>query len=57
MLLPYGATVSGSATSIATAPTNEAFRGVAFAPVPEPSTAMTLAGGIAVLQLLRKRRS
>ncbi len=53
----YGAAMSGSATSIASASTNEAFRGVAFAPVPEPSTALTLAGGIAVLQLLRRRRS
>jgi hypothetical protein len=40
----FNAAISGSLTTLATAPTNEVFRGVAFAPVPEASS--ILFGGL-----------
>jgi hypothetical protein len=54
-------TLSGSLDSIATASTNEAFRGVEFAPVaaavPEPATWATMLSGLAALILFRSRRN
>lgn len=47
----------GSPSTLATAPANEVFRGIAFTPVPEPTTLTLLAsGGLALLFLLRHRR-
>lgn len=41
----YGINNNGTLTTLATAATNEVFRGVALAPVPEPETyALFLAG-------------
>ncbi len=50
----YGGTVSGTAVSLATAPTNEAFRGVALAPQPlvNPGTAIPEVPLAAALPLL-----
>lgn len=48
----FGGTMNGSFTTLATAPSKEAFRGVALAPialVPEPSTLALLAAGCACL--------
>lgn len=54
----YGLTFDGSsfssASSLATAGSNYAFRGLAFAPIPEPTSA--LLGGLGLLVLLRRRR-
>ena len=50
----YGGVITGAATSILTAPTNTAFRGVAAFPVPEPSVAVL--GLMASLVGLRRRR-
>lgn len=53
-----GGTLTGTPTSIATAGTNEAFRGVALAPVavPEPSTVALLGlGGVGALAWRRRR--
>lgn len=53
----FGATMSGSFVLLATAPTDEAFRGVAMAPTPEPCTlALLLAGGALVLGRRRGRQ-
>ena len=51
----FGATMTGSFTLMATAASNEAFRGVALAPVPEPCTLALLALG-GVLALGRRNR-
>jgi hypothetical protein len=50
----FGGLVSGSATTLLTAPTGETFRGIAFAPVPEPSSAMAIVAGAF---LLKRRRA
>jgi hypothetical protein len=45
-----------TATTLATAPTNTAFRGVEYINVPEPATlALVVLGGLAALGMLRKR--
>jgi hypothetical protein len=44
-------------TELYAAPAGTDIRGVAFAPVPEPSSLMILAAGLAGLALLRHRRS
>jgi hypothetical protein len=54
----YGGAFSGTPTLLATAAANEAFRGVALAPVPEPSTIVLLALaalGVAFGGLRRKK--
>jgi hypothetical protein len=58
----YNATLSGAATALATAGSNEAFRGIAFVPVaavPEISSfamvALVAVGGIAVRRCRRQR--
>jgi hypothetical protein len=51
----YNGTVSGSATVLANAPANTAFKGMDFAPVPEPST-LGIAGLLGVFALARRRR-
>jgi hypothetical protein len=49
-------TISGTASSIATAGTDEAFRGVAYVPLPEPATiALPLLGGLLLLKNRRRR--
>ena len=50
----YGGMIAGAATSIATAGTNTAFRGLAAFPVPEPTVAVL--GLMASLVGLRRRR-
>ncbi|MGD0655578.1 MAG: hypothetical protein ABSA16_14655 [Thermoguttaceae bacterium] len=53
----YNASISGSFNLIATAGANTAFRGVAFAPVPEPSAIIVFFSGIfTFLGYLRMRR-
>lgn len=52
--LTFNGTTFSSANSLATAGTNYAFRGLAFAPIPEPSA--TLLGSLGLLGLLRRRR-
>jgi hypothetical protein len=53
----YNANISGTfGSSLFNAGSNFAFRGIDFAPIPEPSTWAMLAGGLAVLILLRRRR-
>lgn len=54
-----GGTLAPSFTTLATADTNYVFRGVAFAPVPEPATAALGAAGLAMLvaRQLWKRRT
>ena len=50
-------TLNGTLTSVATNATNEAFRGAAFIPVPEPSTwVLTLLGGCGLAALVRRAR-
>lgn len=50
-------TIAPSFTTLATASTNYVFRGVALAPVPEPSTlAVSMLGGVAVAAVVRARR-
>jgi len=52
-----GGTLAPSFTTLATASTNYVFRGVALAPVPEPTTlTLSLAGGAAVAAVVRFRR-
>lgn len=51
----YNATLSGSLTPIATAPTLTGFRGIGIMPVPEPSI-LALAGLIGIGLLRRRRR-
>ena len=52
----YNATISGTLTPLATAPTNTAFRGLALAPIPEPGTLLSaLLGGAGLLALIRRR--
>lgn len=48
-------TLSGSLTTIATASTNTAFRGLAVIPVPEPSAGMALLSGLGWLVVVRRR--
>jgi hypothetical protein len=53
----YNGTLSGTPTLLHSAVTNTAFRGVAFVPVPEPSTIIVLITGFfAGLGYLRMRR-
>jgi hypothetical protein len=52
----YNGALTGTLTSIATAGTNTAFRGVDFAPIPEPSSALALASGVGVLLTFRPWR-
>lgn len=50
----YNATASlNTATVLYTAPTGDSIQGVALAPVPEPSTWMTVFGGLGVLTSIR----
>ena len=51
----YDATITGTLNALASAGTNEMFRGVAFAPTPEPSSLGLLA--LAALMGARRRRS
>ncbi|MFM7413898.1 MAG: hypothetical protein ACKO6E_11930 [Planctomycetota bacterium] len=52
-----GGTLAPSFTTLATASTNYVFRGVALAPVPEPTTlTLSLTGGAAVAAVVRFRR-
>jgi len=51
-------TLAPSFTTLATAPANYVFRGVALTPVPEPTAlTLSLAGGAAVAAVVRVRRS
>jgi hypothetical protein len=54
----FEGTLSGSLTTLATAPANEAFRGVALAPqaVPEPSSALSIFFGAGMLGFLGRFR-
>jgi hypothetical protein len=53
----YNANISGTfGSSLLSAGTNYAFRGIDVAPIPEPSTWAMLVGGLAALILLRRRR-
>jgi hypothetical protein len=53
----YNANISGNfGSSLLSAGTNFAFRGIDVAPIPEPSTWAMLVGGLAALILLRRRR-
>jgi hypothetical protein len=53
----YNANISGTfGSSLLSAGTNFAFRGIDVAPVPEPSTWALLAGSLTVLTILRRRR-
>ncbi len=45
----YNQAINGTLTTLATAATNTAFRGVALSPVPEPETVALLLAGLAVL--------
>lgn len=47
---------ASAATTLATAGTNELFRGLDFAPVPEPGAAACVCGGVALLALVQLRR-
>jgi hypothetical protein len=47
---------SSFGSSLLSAGTNYAFRGIDVAPIPEPSTWAMLVGGLAALILLRRRR-
>jgi hypothetical protein len=51
----YNGTVSGSATVLANAPANTLFKGMDFAPIPEPST-FGIAGLLGMFALARRRR-
>lgn len=51
----YDGTFSGSVTTIASAGTNTAFRGVAMLPVPEPGTWALMLGGLALVAGLARR--
>jgi hypothetical protein len=55
----YDASIAGSISTVATAGTNEAFRGIAFAPtaVPEPSTYAAILGGAALLLVGTRRKA
>jgi len=52
----YNGSFSGTPTLLATAATNTAFRGIALAPVPEPSTYALMAAGLALVALGARRR-
>jgi hypothetical protein len=52
----FGGTLSAAATLLASAGTNQVFRGVAFTPVPEP-TSLGLSGLVASGLLARRRRT
>ena len=52
----FGNTLTAAATLLASASSNTAFRGVAFTPVPEP-TSMGLIGMASIALLARRRRS
>lgn len=51
----YNGAFLGTPTVLATAANQTAFRGVSFAPVPEPSTTLSVLGGAGLL-LVRRRR-
>jgi hypothetical protein len=54
----YGGTFSATATTIATAATNTAFRGVALTmPVPEPESYAMLLAGLGLMGFVARRRS
>jgi hypothetical protein len=56
----FNADITGSYTTLAMAPSNQAFRSVAFAPVPEPTSLLlgaASAAGLATLALRRRRRA
>jgi len=48
---------SSTFTLLATAGANQAYRGIDFAPVPEPAAFASILGGMAVLGILRRRRA
>jgi hypothetical protein len=58
----YNASLNGTLTTLATAPTNEVFRGVAFAPtaavaaIPEPETYAMLLAGLGLIGFAARRR-
>ena len=54
----YNANITATfSTSLLSAGSNYVFRGIDFAPVPEPTTWALLAGGLTILTIFRRRRN